>query len=208
MRAGKLLLFVAVLALISAFAISCGGSSSQGSGDAQGGQQQGQEPNPAPPSPKGDNSSEGQASADAPEDTTLRLTVPKMERLDNVVIPTAPGDDEATLKQYHAIHLKGTGFPWQKEANVYIAGHRLGYAGTDSYLAFYDLNKLKDGDEIIVTDANGKKYTYKVNKEFVVDPTDVYVTEPIAGKNIVTLQACTLPDYSRRLIVQGELVKS
>jgi sortase A len=25
------------------------------------------------------------------------------------------------------------------------------------------------------------------------------------GKNIVSLQTCTLPDYSHRLIVQGEL---
>ncbi|MDP9458582.1 MAG: hypothetical protein M3Q60_23035 [Actinomycetota bacterium] len=27
----------------------------------------------------------------------------------------------------------------------------------------------------------------------------------MAGKNVLTLQTCTLPDYSRRLIVQAEL---
>jgi sortase A len=158
--------------------------------------------------PKEDRGGEEQAAADAPEDTTLRLTVPKMERLDNVVIPNAEGDDEEALKNYHAIHLDGTGYPWEEEANVYLAGHRLGYPNTDSYLAFYDLDKLQDGDRITVTDSEGRKYDYRVTKEFVVDPTDVYVTEPIEGKNIVTLQACTLPDYSRRLIVQGELVES
>jgi sortase A len=26
-------------------------------------------------------------------------------------------------------HIKHTGFPWEEEANVYIAGHRLGYEG-------------------------------------------------------------------------------
>jgi sortase A len=34
------------------------------------------------------------------------------------------------------------------------------------------------------------------------------VTDPVAGKNILTLQTCTLPDYSQRLIVQAELVNT
>ncbi len=39
-----------------------------------------------------------------------------------------------------------------------------------------------------------------------VEPTDLFVTEPLEGRNIVTLQTCTLPDYARRLVVQAELV--
>jgi len=27
----------------------------------------------------------------------------------------------------------------------------------------------------------------------------------VPGKSVVSLQTCTLPDYSRRLVVQGEL---
>lgn len=136
---------------------------------------------------------------------TLKLTVPKMERVKNVEVPTGVGTDEAMLRENAAIRLKGTGLPWNEEANVYIAGHRLGYSGTKSYLAFYDIDKLKNGDEIIVTDADGREYTYEVFKNFVVEPTDLYVLEPIKGKNIVSLQACTLPDYSNRVIVQAEL---
>ena len=41
---------------------------------------------------------------------------------------------------------------------------------------------------------------------FVVGPTDLWVTETVPGKYILTLQTCTLPDYSERLIVQAELV--
>jgi sortase A len=33
------------------------------------------------------------------------------------------------------------------------------------------------------------------------------VTQPLEGKNVLTLQTCTLPDYSRRLIVQAERVE-
>ncbi|MDQ4026568.1 MAG: sortase, partial [Actinomycetota bacterium] len=57
-----------------------------------------------------------------------------------------------------------------------------------------------------VEDANGREYTYEVFNNFVVDPTDVWVTEPVPGKNILTLQTCTLPDYAQRVVVQAELV--
>ncbi len=146
------------------------------------------------------------ADAGGPEDKTLKLTVPKMARVENATIPDTAGDDEEALKNNAAIHLKGTGFPWQEEANVYLAGHRLGYPNEPSFLAFWDLDALENGDEVFVEDADGKKYTYRVFKEFVVDPTDLYVTEPVPGKNVLTLQTCTLPDYSQRLIVQAELV--
>ena len=61
------------------------------------------------------------------------------------------------------------------------------------------------GYEVILTDANGTKYTYEVFKKFIVDPSELRVTQPVAGKSIITLQTCTLPDYKQRLIVQGEL---
>lgn len=147
------------------------------------------------------------ASPDAPKDKTLTLTIPEMKRIENDAVPDATGDDEENLKNYAAIHLKGTGFPWEEEANVYIAGHRLGYPGTESFLAFWDQNELEKGDEIYVTDSEGRKYTYRVFKEFVVDPADLWVTKPIPGKNVLTLQTCTLPDYSQRLITRAELVK-
>lgn len=145
--------------------------------------------------------------AGGPEDKTLTVTAPKMERIKEADILDAEGDDEEALKNYAGLHLKGTGFPWQEDANVYLAGHRLGYPGTDSFLAFYDQDKLEKGDEIYVTDANGKEYTYRVFENLVVNPTDLWVTEPIAGKNILTLQTCTLPDYSQRLIARAELVE-
>ena len=61
-------------------------------------------------------------------------------------------------------------------------------------------------DTAFLTDADGKRYVYKVFREYVVEPTQVSVTRPLEGRNIVTLQTCTLPDYSRRLIVQAEKV--
>ena len=142
---------------------------------------------------------------DAPEQKTLRLTVPALERVQDVpVYDAAKGEYEDAMHDGTA-HVKGTGFPWQDGANVYIAGHRVGYPGTKSNLVFWNLDKLKKGDEILLTDADGKRYTYKVFEKFVVDPGAVRVLRPVPGRSVVSLQTCTLPDYSRRLVVQGEL---
>lgn len=141
-----------------------------------------------------------------PEDKTLKVTIPAMAMVDNDTVPDADGEDKEALGGHAAIHLRGTGFPWQEEANVYLAGHRLGYPGTDSFLGFWDLDNLQSGDDIYVEDADGNEYTYEVFKSFVVGPSDLSVTETLPGRNIMTLQTCTLPDYSQRLIVQAELI--
>lgn len=141
-----------------------------------------------------------------PADTDMKLTVPKMARVEDITVRTTPVSDTSALEA-GAQHLEGTGYPWQEEANVYIAGHRLGYPGTDSYLVFWDLNKLRNGDEVILTASDGTRYTYSVFDRFVVGPYDSEVTRPTPGANIVSLQTCTLPDYAERLVVQAELVK-
>ncbi len=144
--------------------------------------------------------------ASAPKDTTLQLTIPKMARVEDLPVYDAPWDDEAAIDA-SAAHLDSSGFPWQEGANVYIFAHRMGFPGTRSFLVFYDLDVLENGDEVFLTDADGTKYTYEVFDQFVTDPYDWGPTEPEAGKSILTLQTCTLPDYVQRLIVQAELTK-
>jgi LPXTG-site transpeptidase (sortase) family protein len=129
-----------------------------------------------------------------------------MARVEDLPVYDAPWDDEAAIDA-SAAHLDSTGFPWQDGANVYIAGHRMGFPGTRSFLVFYDLDVLENGDEVFLTDADGTKYTYEVFNQFVTDPYDWGPTDPEAGKSILTLQSCTLPDYTQRLIVQAELTK-
>jgi sortase A len=141
-----------------------------------------------------------------PESGMLRMTIPKMAQIRNDTVPYSVSDDNKAFRKHAAVHLRGTGNPWDRQANVYIAGHRLGFPGTDSWLSFWDLNVLDKGDRVLITDSAGKRYVYKVFRTFVVDPEDVSVTRPLQGRNIVSLQTCTLPDYSRRLIVQAEKV--
>jgi sortase A len=127
-----------------------------------------------------------------PDNKMLRMTIPKMAQIRNDKVPYSVSDDDKAFRKHAAVHLRGTGNPWDRQANVYIAGHRLGFPGTDSWLSFWDLKVLDKGDRVF--------------KTFIVDPDEVSVTRPLEGRNIVSLQTCTLPDYSKRLIVQAEKV--
>lgn len=144
--------------------------------------------------------------AETPKQKMLHLTVPRMRRVNDIPVFTAEANDEAKLDA-GAIHVEGTGFPWEREANVYIAGHRLGYPRTGSFLVFYDLDRLRLGDKVILEDADGGRYVYSVFEEKIVPPDATSVTKPVEGKNIVSLQACTLPNYSHRLVVRAELTR-
>src|SRR5918993_72108 len=143
--------------------------------------------------------------APPPEEKRLKLTIPKMERVEDVPVYNAPIGEEDRFLRRGAVHQGGTDFAWQREANVYILGHRQGYPDTRSHLLFHDLTKLHNGDEVFLIDANGTRYTYEVYREFVAEPYEVQVTQPIPGKSVVSLQSCTLPEYSKRLIVRAEL---
>ncbi len=197
MRIGKLLIVIAALAMVASLAVACGGSEEA---------QTPPDEEVAPQAPEKGQEQSAKEQALAPNDTTLNITVPSMERVKNAPVPDTTGDDEDSLRDFAGIHLEGTGFPWQDEANVYIAGHRLGYPNTPSFLAFWDIDNVVEGDQVFVEDANGREYTYEVFQILDVEPTDLFVTEPLEGRNIVTLQTCTLPDYARRLVVQAELV--
>ncbi len=142
-----------------------------------------------------------------PSDQDMTLTVPSMKRVKEIPVYGGPAEDEAALRD-GTLHVNDTGFPWEREANVYIAGHRLGYPRTDSFLVFWDLNELKRGQRVLLTDSEDTRYVYKVFDRRIVGPDEVSVKKPIEGKNIVSLQTCTLPDYKERLVVQAELVKT
>src|SRR5215210_7041370 len=191
----RLIMILAGAALIASFFLAGRLDSTDTNGDDPGGFNV----------PKLETTDDENTSNAGPEDRTLELTVPAMSRIENDDIPYTTGTDEEALKTHAAIHLEGTGFPWDNEANVYIAGHRLGYPNTESWLTFWDLSKVDVGDDIYVTDADGTKYTYNVFKTFVVSPSDTHVTDTQPGKNIVTLQSCARPDYKQRLSAPGEL---
>lgn len=124
----------------------------------------------------------------APANKTMSLSVPRLTQVqgDTVLNSDSPG----TMAQA-AMKLPSTGFPWQEGANTYIAGHRIGWKGTESRYQFYNLPAMRNGDAVYLTDANGTTYEYRVTEKFAVNPSENWVTEPVAGRDMITLQTCT-----------------
>ena len=228
MRIKKLVLILAAV-VVAATLAACSSAGQSSEGQSSGGSQNQEEPEKqpqeqaeqqpedkkmteeakdqqvAPEAGNTEGSETGGNNLEPAQDKTLKLTVPKMAEIKNDVIPTGQGTNEALFRDYAGVRLPLTGFPWHEEANVYIAGHRVGFPGTNSDMAFYDLEDLANGDEIYLEDAEGRQYTYEVFNKKIVEPTDLSVLKRIEGKNILTLQTCTLPDYTDRVIYQAEL---
>jgi sortase A len=125
-----------------------------------------------------------------PATNDLWMDIPALGLNDNYI---ANSEDPAAMDA-GAIKLPSTGFPWQNDANTYIAAHRIGYPGTESDYQFYDLPNLALGDKIYLYDANMTVYTYEVTGFKEVLPTENYVTAPQPGRDMISLQTC-IEDY-------------
>ena len=106
-------------------------------------------------------------------------------------------------------HVPETSLPWSQSAqrNVYLAGHRMGYRGTWSRMIFYNLDKLKEGDKVVLKDRTGRPYEYQVSETFLAEPSDSWVMGQVRGRDMLTLQTCTpIPTFQKRLIVRADRV--
>jgi len=147
----------------------------------------------------------GQRHYDLPRGAVMGLTI-KSLGLHNV--PVFDSDGQWALDN-GVSHMPGTSFPWTTapQRNVYLAGHRLGWRGTDSHLVFYDLDELDRGNKILLKDRDGKKYWYRVTEAFITGPGDSWVMGQVRDRDMVTLQTCTpIPRFDKRLIVRADRV--
>lgn len=132
------------------------------------------------------------------------LTVPCLG-LEDVKVGNSP--DQSYLDREGIMHLSGTGSPYQKGSNTYIAAHAIGYSYSRIPYAFRNLEDMENGDRVIVEDTSGETYQYRVYERMIVDPSDFWVTKPVEGKTTISLQTCTpILAFDKRLIVRGELV--
>ena len=125
--------------------------------------------------------------------------------IEHLVIPSihvdkfvTEGTGEADLRRGPG-HYPGTAYPGQN-GNAAIAGHRTTYGAP-----FFELNGVKPGDPIQITDLNGRTWTYIVRSQEVVSPNDVSVLDPTPFPQL-TLTTCN-PRFSaaQRLIVFARL---
>ncbi|HET7270708.1 MAG TPA: class E sortase [Rubrobacter sp.] len=160
----------------------------------------------------GENSPELTAPQEAPSVSTngkhtsaaMKITVPRLG-LKNVAVRT--GSSQADLDREGILRLRGSGLPWIAGSNTFITGHALGFPSTRVPYAFYKLDKMRPGDEIFIDDSKGRRYTFRVYDRLTVEPDDYWVTYPVEGVTVVSLQSCIpIPTFENRLVVRGELV--
>jgi sortase A len=150
------------------------------------------------------------ASADVPRyfgwdsGAVMTLTVEALGLYDVPVISS----DSLQALDTSLMHVPETSLPWDSSPhrNVYISGHYLGWPGTASRLVFYNLDKLQNGDEVILEDAGGNIYRYQVSESFSAWPDDSWVMGQEVGRDMVTLQTCIPPTFAERLVVRADRV--
>ena len=147
-----------------------------------------------------------------PDDPTLFLTVPRLGIYDH----TVRNDRSEASLDLGAIKLPDTDFPWQKgPTNTYIACHRLGWPGLESFHQCLNLPSMQKGDEVYLKDTLGRVYEYRVSEFLQVTPDDTWVANRDSDREMVSLQTCietfgdfaTLgPNWAVRFIVRADRV--
>jgi sortase A len=123
-----------------------------------------------------------------------RIVIPKIGK--NVTVY-----EGTSLKvlAYGPGHWHGKAMPG-KQGNALFSGHRV----TETR-PFYDIDKLRDGDQIIYEMKDGK-HVYEVYDYFVISPDEWWVADD-GDDWITTIMACH-PKHSarQRYVVRGRLV--
>jgi LPXTG-site transpeptidase (sortase) family protein len=122
-----------------------------------------------------------------------RLRIPAMF-LDSPVHEVTLNLGEWEVSSMDIGHHAGTGNPGEV-GNVVLAGHR----DINSAL-FRELDRLKPGDEIFVSNGLGE-YRYIVQESFEVSPDQVWVMEPSVDKHVTLITCTPIGLATRRLVV-------
>lgn len=121
-----------------------------------------------------------------PGEFTLRI--PSLELEEHVYEGVDP--DTLTLG---VGHYPGTAFPGE-DGNIVLAGHSV---ATDTHPGpFTRIDELKEGDEVILIDKDGRQYSFSVTGSKVVSASELSVLNPTKEPTI-TFISCIKPDYPR-----------
>ena len=138
-----------------------------------------------------------------------RLIIPKL----NIDVPIrfeVPLSDVMSAMNNGVAHYRIAGasaYPGEV-GNFVITGHSAGdiYSSNPYKYIFSGLERLEDGD-LIYVNYNSVRYTYRVVKKQVVEPTNVASLIMTTDKPLITLVTCTPLGTSRyRLLVTGEQI--
>lgn len=135
----------------------------------------------------------------------LELTIPRLGADWRWVVVQGVGLPQLALGPGHYPGTAGPG----EVGNFAVAAHRSGHGEPFAYL-----DRMRPGD-LVRFSFGSRSWTYRVDKSFLTDPTDVGVIDPVPGqpgatptRRLLTLTTCD-PRWGneRRLIVVATLVE-
>ncbi len=133
-----------------------------------------------------------------------RLVIPNI----NVNMPIIEGSDEKAL-DLGVWHRPGTGTP--KSGNMVLTGHRFGYSflskNVRNKTSFYNLDKLKKGDNVIVY-WNKKEYDYKIYDDEIVKEDEMRIESQGVGDRLTLYTCHPLGANSHRLVYYAKGAQS
>lgn len=138
-----------------------------------------------------------------------RLIIPKL----NIDVPinfnvSLAGIYDAMMNGVAHYRISGASAYPGEIGNFVITGHSAGdvYSSNPYKYIFSGLERLEDGD-LIYVNYESVRYTYKVIKKQVVEPTNVAALTVGTDKPLITLVTCTPLGTSRyRLLITGEQI--
>jgi sortase A len=139
-----------------------------------------------------------QSLANLPVPTTgpqqaIRLQIPAL----SIDAPVVQGDGWEQLKKGVGQHI-GSADPGQK-GNLVLSGHNDVFGEL-----FRDLDRLKEGDQIVVYTAV-RAYTYIVSSSQIVDPTRVDVMAATKNSSLTLISCYPYRVDNKRIVVTAEL---
>lgn len=143
-----------------------------------------------------------------PNSADFSIIIPKIGANEKVVANVDPANESEYLKvlQENIAHAKGTAFPGMNGTTFLFAHSTDDFWNVGRYnAAFYLLNKMEVGDEIIVF-FDGERHDYKVADTKVIEPTDTeYLDAKMGQGERLILQTCWPPGTTwKRLLVFAE----
>jgi len=130
-----------------------------------------------------------------------RLVIPKI----GVDMAIAVTNSESAGLNKGAWLIPGTSTP-DKGSNTAFAAHRFRYTPPSSR-TFYLLDKMEDGDMVHIF-WQGKEYLYRVNRNFIVEPSQVEVLDKTSQPSITLITCEPIFTTDKRLIVTAQLIET
>ena len=132
----------------------------------------------------------------------FNLTIEKL----GINVPIIPNVDGTNKEVYNdalkngVAHYKNTALP-NSGSNIVIFGHSSTASGVGEYAdIFATLNKLKEGDEIIIN-FNQKQHVYTVSEKIIIAPDDISVILPTEREELTLLTCWPVGTIEKRLAV-------